>query len=53
MERVFRCPGVPNGFVVYFAYGSRRRLVTDPNYARDADSAAAQQRTSERSESGA
>ncbi len=29
------------GFVVYFAYGARHsRLVTDPNYSRDADEAA-------------
>jgi basic amino acid/polyamine antiporter, APA family len=33
------------GFVVYFAYGARHsRLVTDPNYSRDADAAAAQRR---------
>ena len=30
------------GFVVYFAYGARKsRLVTDPNYSRDADAMAA------------
>ncbi|MBA2560368.1 MAG: amino acid permease [Propionibacteriales bacterium] len=35
------------GFVVYFAYGARRsRLVTDPNYSRDADAAAAKNRRS-------
>jgi len=33
------------GLVVYFAYGARRsRLATDPNYSRDADTAAAQKR---------
>jgi len=33
------------GFVVYFAYGARHsRLVTDPNYSREADAAAATQR---------
>jgi basic amino acid/polyamine antiporter, APA family len=33
------------GFVVYFAYGARHsRLVTDPNYSRDADAAAAKNR---------
>jgi basic amino acid/polyamine antiporter, APA family len=33
------------GFVVYFAYGARHsRLVTDPNYSRDSDAAAAQRR---------
>jgi APA family basic amino acid/polyamine antiporter len=33
------------GFVVYFAYGSRHsRLVTDPNYSREADEAAAGRR---------
>jgi basic amino acid/polyamine antiporter, APA family len=33
------------GFVVYFAYGARHsRLVTDPNYSREADAAAAQRR---------
>jgi APA family basic amino acid/polyamine antiporter len=33
------------GFVVYFAYGARKsRLVTDPNYSRDADAAAAGRR---------
>jgi APA family basic amino acid/polyamine antiporter len=35
------------GFVVYFAYGaSHSRLVTDPNYSRDADAAAATDRES-------
>lgn len=35
------------GLVVYFAYGARKsRLVTDPNYSRDADSAAATKRES-------
>ncbi len=34
------------GFVVYFAYGARHsRLVTDPNYSRDADEAARAKRT--------
>jgi hypothetical protein len=29
------------GFVIYFSYGAKRsRLVTDPNYSRDADAAA-------------
>ena len=33
------------GFIVYFAYGARHsRLVTDPNYSREADAAAAQGR---------
>jgi APA family basic amino acid/polyamine antiporter len=33
------------GFVVYFAYGARNsRLVTDPNYSREADAAAAARR---------
>jgi APA family basic amino acid/polyamine antiporter len=33
------------GFVVYFAYGARHsRLATDPNYSREADSAAADKR---------
>jgi APA family basic amino acid/polyamine antiporter len=33
------------GFVVYFAYGARHsRLVTDPNYSREADTAAADKR---------
>ena len=33
------------GLVVYFAYGARRsRLATDPNYSRDADTAAAEKR---------
>jgi APA family basic amino acid/polyamine antiporter len=33
------------GFVIYFAYGARHsRLVTDPNYSRDADAAAAGRR---------
>jgi len=33
------------GFVVYFAYGARRsRLATDPNYSREADTAAEQKR---------
>ena len=33
------------GFVIYFAYGARHsRLVTDPNYSRDADAAAADRR---------
>jgi len=33
------------GFVVYFAYGARHsRLVTDPNYSREADSTAATKR---------
>jgi APA family basic amino acid/polyamine antiporter len=33
------------GFVVYFAYGARHsRLATDPNYSREADSAAATKR---------
>jgi len=33
------------GFVVYFAYGARHsRLVTDPNYSREADAAAAERR---------
>jgi APA family basic amino acid/polyamine antiporter len=33
------------GFVVYFAYGARHsRLVTDPNYSREADAAAAGRR---------
>ena len=35
------------GLVVYFAYGaSHSRLVTDPNYSRDADAAAARERES-------
>ncbi|MDT4988276.1 MAG: basic amino acid/polyamine antiporter, family [Micromonosporaceae bacterium] len=35
------------GFVVYFAYGARHsRLVTDPNYSRQADAAAAAGRAS-------
>jgi APA family basic amino acid/polyamine antiporter len=35
------------GLVVYFAYGARRsRLVTDPNYSRDADAAALDARRS-------
>ncbi len=35
------------GIVVYFVYGARRsRLVTDPNYSRDADAAAAKKRGS-------
>ncbi len=35
------------GFVVYFAYGARNsRLVTDPNYTREADAAAAEGRGS-------
>jgi APA family basic amino acid/polyamine antiporter len=34
------------GFVVYFAYGARHsRLVTDPNYSREADAAAAGRRS--------
>ena len=34
------------GLVVYFLYGARKsRLVTDPNYSRDADAVAAGQRT--------
>jgi APA family basic amino acid/polyamine antiporter len=34
------------GFVVYFAYGARKsRLVTDPNYSRDADALAAARRS--------
>ena len=33
------------GFIVYFAYGARHsRLVTDPNYSREADATAAQSR---------
>ncbi|MFL6135343.1 MAG: amino acid permease [Nocardioidaceae bacterium] len=33
------------GFLVYFAYGARHsRLVTDPNYSREADAAAAERR---------
>ena len=33
------------GFIVYFAYGARHsRLVTDPNYSREADATAAQGR---------
>jgi APA family basic amino acid/polyamine antiporter len=33
------------GFIVYFAYSARNsRLVTDPNYSRDADAAAARRR---------
>jgi APA family basic amino acid/polyamine antiporter len=35
------------GFVVYFTYSARHsRLATDPNYSRDADSAAAEKRES-------
>jgi len=35
------------GFAVYFAYGARNsKLVTDPNYSRDADAAAADRRSS-------
>ncbi|MGI8887680.1 MAG: amino acid permease [Nocardioidaceae bacterium] len=35
------------GFVVYFVYSARHsRLVTDPNYSRDADTAAAKRRES-------
>jgi APA family basic amino acid/polyamine antiporter len=35
------------GFIVYFAYGVRHsRLVTDPNYSRDADAAAREGRRS-------
>jgi APA family basic amino acid/polyamine antiporter len=34
------------GFVVYFTYGARKsRLVTDPNYSREADAAAAARRS--------
>jgi APA family basic amino acid/polyamine antiporter len=37
------------GFVVYFAYGARHsRLVTDPNYSREADAAAADRRSADR-----
>jgi hypothetical protein len=33
------------GLVVYFTYGGRHsRLATDPNYSREADSAAADKR---------
>lgn len=33
------------GVAVYFAYGARHsRLVTDPNYSREADAAAASKR---------
>ena len=33
------------GLVVYFAYGARHsRLVTDPNYSREADATAAESR---------
>jgi len=36
--------------VIYLAYGARRsRLATDPNYSREADTAAAQKRSVETS----
>jgi APA family basic amino acid/polyamine antiporter len=38
------------GLVVYFVHGAQRsRLATDPNYSREADTAAAQKRNAETS----
>ena len=35
------------GIILYFAYGARRsKLATDPNYSREADQAARDQRSS-------